>query len=97
MPLQGANAQGSGLGNYAATYATRAGGLAVTAPPIAVIADDLSRVYGAANPAMTYTVDGLGLVIGDTLYGARDYSGADKSARSLRGGDPAPEAERSIE
>ena len=33
-------------------------------------ADALSRIYGEANPALTYTVGGMGLVNGDTLSGA---------------------------
>ncbi|WP_283206901.1 MBG domain-containing protein, partial [Methylorubrum podarium] len=53
--------------NYAATY--QGANLAVTARPITITADAQSRVYGAANPALTYTVGGRGLVNGDTLSG----------------------------
>src|SRR3546814_16535255 len=35
-----------------------------------VAAGVLSRIYGDANPALTYRVGGLGLVNGDTLTGA---------------------------
>lgn len=38
--------------------------------PITVTANDISRVYGDANPALTYAVGGDGLVNGDTLSGA---------------------------
>ncbi|MEI9991651.1 MAG: MBG domain-containing protein [Rhizomicrobium sp.] len=54
--------------NYALTYV--AGTLSVTARPVTVTADDLSRIYGDANPGLTYTVGGDGLVNGDTLTGA---------------------------
>jgi len=55
-------------GNYAITY--NAGNLAVTARPITITADNLSRIYGDANPALTYTVGGQGLVNGDQIGGA---------------------------
>jgi hypothetical protein len=45
------------------------GTLAVTPRAITVTADTASRVYGDANPALTYQVGGLGLVNGDTLSG----------------------------
>ena len=54
--------------NYALTYS--GANLSVTVRPITVAADALSRVYGDANPALTYTVGGRGLVNGDTLSGA---------------------------
>lgn len=47
-----------------------AGELTVTARPITITADDLSRIYGNANPALTYTIGGDGLVNGDILTGA---------------------------
>ncbi len=54
--------------NYDLTYI--AGALSVTARPLTVTADTLSRLYGDANPALTYTIGGDGLVNGDTLSGA---------------------------
>ncbi|MER2252821.1 MBG domain-containing protein [Methylorubrum podarium] len=54
--------------NYALTY--RGADLTVTARPITVFADPQTRPAGTANPALTYTVGGLGLVAGDTLTGA---------------------------
>ncbi len=76
----------SGVGSYAVTgdgitasanYTVRAvqaagnaTALAVTPRAISVTADALSRVYGDANPALTYTLGGMGLVNGDTLTGA---------------------------
>jgi hypothetical protein len=54
--------------NYDVTSFT-AGTLTVTARPIAVTADNLSREYGNANPTLTYAVGGKGLVNGDSLTG----------------------------
>jgi hypothetical protein len=44
--------------------------LTVTQRAITVTAEAKSRVYGDANPALTYHVGGAGLVNGDTLSGA---------------------------
>jgi hypothetical protein len=44
-------------GNYAITYAP--GALTVKPKPLTVKADDKSRVYGAPNPALTYTITGF--------------------------------------
>jgi filamentous hemagglutinin family protein len=54
-------------GNYAITF----GGaqLAIAARPITVAADAQTKVYGAADPSLTYTVTAGGLVGGDTLAG----------------------------
>lgn len=46
------------------------GVLTITPRPITVTANNLSRVYGNANPALTFTIGGLGLVNGDQLTGA---------------------------
>ena len=54
--------------NYAISYA--GADLTITARPIAVTADARSRVYGDANPALTYQVTAGSLVNGDTLAGA---------------------------
>jgi hypothetical protein len=51
--------------NYALSYA--GANLSVTARPLTVTADPLTRLYGDANPALTYT--SLGLANGDTLTG----------------------------
>ena len=51
---------------YPDLYRRHAG---VTARPITVTADNLSRLDGNSNPAFTYTVSGDGLVNGDTLSG----------------------------
>ncbi|MGA7803879.1 MBG domain-containing protein, partial [Bradyrhizobium sp.] len=53
--------------NYALSYT--GANLTITARPLTVTADAQSRVYGDANPALTYTVGPLGLVNGDTLAG----------------------------
>ena len=66
---------GSGLGansgNYSFTFAQAAGNAtAFTINPasLSVVADPLSRTYGATNPGLTYIATGL--VNGDTLSGA---------------------------
>ena len=53
--------------NYAVTY--QGANLSVAARPLALTADARSRTYGDANPALTYTIGGLGLANGDTLSG----------------------------
>ena len=42
----------------------------ITPRPISIAASDTSRVYGDANPALGYTIGGMGLVNGDALTGA---------------------------
>jgi hypothetical protein len=54
--------------NYALTF--NEGILAITPRPITVTADNLTRIYGNANPTLTFAVGGQGLVNGDTLTGA---------------------------
>jgi filamentous hemagglutinin family protein len=54
--------------NYALTYI--GANLAVTARPLTITANALSRIYGNANPTLTYTIGGQGLVNGDSLSGA---------------------------
>ncbi len=68
---------GSGLrginSNYAFTFVQAASNLAaytVTPRPINVTANAASSVYGAALPTFTFTIDGVGLVNGDSLNGA---------------------------
>jgi filamentous hemagglutinin family protein len=65
---QGSLGQGSlGNANYAITYTSA--DLTVTQRALTVTADAKSRIYGDANPALTYTIGGLGLVNGDALTG----------------------------
>ncbi len=54
--------------NYALTFVN--GALTITPRPITVTANSLSRIYGNTNPALTFTVGGLGLVNGDQIAGA---------------------------
>ncbi len=54
--------------NYALTFSD--GTLDVTQRGITVTADNLSRIYGNANPVLTYQIGGLGLVNGDQLSGS---------------------------
>jgi filamentous hemagglutinin family protein len=51
--------------NYALSYA--GANLSVTAAPLTVTADVQSRIYGSANPTLSYTSSGL--LNGDTLSG----------------------------
>lgn len=63
----------SGSDNYAVTFVQAAGNASafvVTPRQITVTANAVSRLYGVGNPALTYTVGGLGLVNGDSLSGA---------------------------
>ncbi|MFK4875391.1 MBG domain-containing protein, partial [Novosphingobium sp. ZW T3_23] len=55
-------------GNYALTFT--GADLTVTPRGLTVTADALSRLYGNANPALTYSLGGDGLVNGDSLSGA---------------------------
>ncbi len=58
----------SASSNYALTYV--GANLSVNRRAITVTADTLSKTYGDANPALTYTVGGAGLVNGDMLSGS---------------------------
>jgi filamentous hemagglutinin family protein len=57
----------SASANYVLNYT--GANLAITARPITVTGDILTRIYGDANPALTFGVGGSGLVNGDTLVG----------------------------
>ncbi|MFS8050924.1 beta strand repeat-containing protein [Rhizobium sp. BR 314] len=60
--------QGSlGNANYAITYS--GADLTINKRAITVAADNQSRIYGNANPALTYAIGGAGLVNSDTLSG----------------------------
>src|SRR3546814_1572300 len=63
----------SDSGNYRFSFAqdaANATALSITPRALTVTADTLSRLYGDANPALTYRIGGLGLVNGDSLSGA---------------------------
>ena len=66
--LTGSAATGTGLGNYTITYATVANGLSVTPRALVVTANNVSRIYGDANPA-SGTATGDNLVNGDSITG----------------------------
>ena len=57
--------------NYSISYVTNPTGLTVSPEPVTVtyVANPITRLYGAANPAITGTVTQSGLVNGDTLSG----------------------------
>ncbi len=67
-PITAANATGGSFdpANYVIAYVP--GTMTVTPRPIAVTADNQTKVYGAADPALTFNASGL--VNGDTLSGA---------------------------
>lgn len=58
---------GAAAGNYDIGYT--AASFQVVPRPIIVTADAQQRIYGDANPPLTYSVGGNGLVSGDTLSG----------------------------
>ncbi|MFJ6327309.1 MULTISPECIES: MBG domain-containing protein, partial [unclassified Rhizobium] len=67
----GAYAIGQGtLGNSNYSISYTGANLVINPRALTVTADALSKTYGDANPALSYTVGGLGLVNGDTLSGA---------------------------
>ena len=63
-------ALGSLLSDQGYQFTFNPGLLTITARPITVTANNLSRLYGNANPALAFTVGGQGLVNGDQLTGA---------------------------
>lgn len=63
-------ARGTLLSEQGYQFTFSPGVLSITPRPITVTANDLSRIYGNANPALTFTVGGDGLVNGDLLTGA---------------------------
>ncbi|GLQ76999.1 hypothetical protein GCM10007881_05150 [Mesorhizobium huakuii] len=64
--------------NYDITYA--GADFTIGKRAITVIADAQSRLQGSANPPLTYTIGGLGLVGGDTLTGSLSTDAATASA-----------------
>ena len=69
------NASANGLSSANYQFTTTNGILTVNARPITVTADSKTKVYGSANPALTYAVatDGVGTSRG--LYGSDTLSG----------------------
>ncbi len=61
---------GLALSNPNYTLAGATGAVAITPRALVVTADAQSRLYGEANPPLTYTVGGPGLVGGDGLAGS---------------------------
>jgi hypothetical protein len=62
-PIIPSAAVGSGLANYAITYATN-GTLTVSPATLGITANNTNRLYNTANPAFTYTASGF--LNGDT-------------------------------
>ena len=74
--------------NYALTYV--GADLTITARPITVTADAKTKVYGDADPTLTYQVTSVSLVTGDSFSGAltRVAGEAVGSTRSSRAHSP---------
>ena len=51
--------------NYTLTFT--GANLTITTRPITLVADAKTKVYGSADPALTFTVGGSGLAVGDTI------------------------------
>ncbi|MBX3501562.1 MAG: filamentous hemagglutinin N-terminal domain-containing protein [Alphaproteobacteria bacterium] len=66
----GSTAFAAGKTGYFLTTSTVNGTLSVTARPITVTADPKTKVYGDADPALTYQITSGSLVGADTLSGA---------------------------
>ncbi len=66
--------------NYALTFAGNS--LAITARPITVTADPKTKVYGDADPALTYQMTAGSLVTGDSLSGSLTRVGGESVAGS---------------
>ena len=64
--------------NYA--VAVQQGALTITPRPVTVSADSLTKTYGDADPALTYTANGL--ISGDTLSGVTAIREAGENAGS---------------
>src|SRR5207342_734561 len=56
------------LGNYNITYNTAS--FTINPRPITVTANPQTKVYGEADPALTFTVGGSGLAFSDTILSA---------------------------
>jgi hypothetical protein len=79
--------QAGDANNQAATDATQT--LTVSAVPITVTANAATKVYGNADPALTYAVTSGALITGDAFTGAltRDGAGTATDAISTKIGD----------
>ncbi|HEV6968198.1 YDG domain-containing protein, partial [Roseateles sp.] len=76
---------GVDLGNYAVTVQSQSSA-AITPRGLTVTADDQHKVYGDADPTLTYRVGGQGLVAGDSVAGS--FAGqlaADTGAQATAG------------
>ena len=71
ISVSGLSLSGAGANNYTLASTSVSGAVGtIDTRPLTVAADSLSRLYGNANPSLTYTVGGDGLVNGDTLSGS---------------------------
>ena len=69
-------------GNYNLTYVANGETFAITARPITVTADAQSKVYGNADPTLTYQVTSGSLVSGDSFSGALTRASGESVAGS---------------
>ncbi|WP_298799859.1 YDG domain-containing protein [uncultured Rhizobium sp.] len=70
VAISGLSLSGADAGNYTLADTTAAALADITRRAITVAANNQSRVYGDANPALSYTIGGAGLVNNDNLSGA---------------------------
>jgi hypothetical protein len=61
-------ATGTGLSNYDITYVN--GGITINKRSLTLTADDMILNSGIAIPNLTYRIGGMGLVLGDQLFGS---------------------------
>ena len=88
ISLAGATLSGADAGNYSLeSVATSTAN--ITPKPITVAADDQSKVYGSADPALTVTVPAGALESGDTLSGNLERAaGKDVGTYAISKGTP---------
>ena len=67
-PIVPSAAVGTGLGNYAISYVN--GALTVNVRSVTVTADDNGKIYGQADPSLTYHISSGSLAAGDSFTGA---------------------------
>jgi hypothetical protein len=88
----GSVSDGHGGANYDVTFANNTTGV-ISARPITVTAADKTKVYGGADPALTYSITAGSLLPGDTLTGALDRdAGSDVAGYSITKGTLAANA-----
>ena len=94
VTLTGATLSGADAGNYTLESVATAKAN-ITPKPITVTADDKSKVYGSADPALTVTVPAGALESGDSLSG-EPRAGGRQGRRQLRDHEGQPDRRRQL-